>query len=300
MIGRSSGVVCTYTPMAAEEGSPAFDFKVRTVTVGVELDALEAAAAAVVAAAASAKAVASGLARSGYEVQTVRVTTNSFEEWVGGGVVWPAPGAATSRPSEGELDAARTAAVGGIAAVLGALEASGHGDILLNAGPARSELAMRVVPDIVSSSPLVTCSAHVPCDASLMVPDLDACRACADAIIAIAAGTPGGEGNFQFAATFNCGPGVPYFPAGYHAGDSSFAIGLENPGLVMRAFKGSDGLADASRRLTAIINDEAGTLAAECERLAAEVGVPVRLQSCCYVCVYRPNTAFLSTFSLLV
>jgi uncharacterized protein (UPF0210 family) len=58
-----------------------------------------------------------------------------------------------------------------------------------------------------------------------------AARSAAEAIAAISRATPGGEGNFRFAATAFCPPGTPFFPAAYHEGEPSFAIGLESPPL---------------------------------------------------------------------
>ena len=65
-------------------------------------------------------------------------------------------------------------------------------------------------------------------------------RCAAGVIRAIAGSSPGGEGNFRFAATANCPPGIPFFPAGYHQGEPSFAIGLESPNLIAEAFADSD------------------------------------------------------------
>jgi uncharacterized protein (UPF0210 family) len=62
-----------------------------------------------------------------------------------------------------------------------------------------------------------------------------AIRSAAETIAAIAGSSPGGEGNFRFAATANCPPGTPFFPAAWHHGEPSFAIGLETPPLLLLA-----------------------------------------------------------------
>jgi len=49
--------------------------------------------------------------------------------------------------------------------------------------------------------------------------------------------TPEGLGNFQFCASANCKPGIPFFPASYHRGESSFAIGFECSDHVFQAFE---------------------------------------------------------------
>ncbi len=59
----------------------------------------------------------------------------------------------------------------------------------------------------------------------------------ASTIVAIAEGTKGGEGNFRFTASANCPPGIPFFPAAYHSGSNSFAIGIESPNVLTAVFK---------------------------------------------------------------
>jgi uncharacterized protein (UPF0210 family) len=45
-----------------------------------------------------------------------------------------------------------------------------------------------------------------------------------------------GEANFRFTASANCPAGIPFFPAAFHEGGNSFAIGLESANLVAEAF----------------------------------------------------------------
>jgi uncharacterized protein len=49
-----------------------------------------------------------------------------------------------------------------------------------------------------------------------------------------------GEANFRFAAIANCPANIPFFPAAFHEGINSFAIGLETPNLLTEAFKNSN------------------------------------------------------------
>ncbi len=62
-------------------------------------------------------------------------------------------------------------------------------------------------------------------------------HAAASTIAAIAENTKGGEGNFRFTASANCPPGIPFFPAAYHQGPNSFAIGIESPNILTDVFK---------------------------------------------------------------
>lgn len=51
--------------------------------------------------------------------------------------------------------------------------------------------------------------------------------------------TSRGEGNFNFTVNFNCKPFIPYFPASYHRSEleDSFVIGLETPDLLVQVLK---------------------------------------------------------------
>ena len=62
----------------------------------------------------------------------------------------------------------------------------------------------------------------------------------AEIISAIAHGSPGGEGNFRFAAAANCPPHIPFFPVAYHKGMPGFSLGIESPGILIEALKGDD------------------------------------------------------------
>ncbi|HPG08336.1 MAG TPA: DUF711 family protein [Saprospiraceae bacterium] len=61
-------------------------------------------------------------------------------------------------------------------------------------------------------------------------------RCSAEIIQAIARTSDGGEGNFRFAALANCPGGIPFFPAGFHQGERSFAIGCETPNIIRDIF----------------------------------------------------------------
>lgn len=74
-------------------------------------------------------------------------------------------------------------------------------------------------------------------------------RTAAEAIQAIAQTSPGGEGNFRFAATAFVPAGTPFFPAAYFDQGHSFSIGLESPKLLSAAFQGAPDLQQAKQRL---------------------------------------------------
>jgi uncharacterized protein (UPF0210 family) len=82
------------------------------------------------------------------------------------------------------------------------------------------------------------------------VVDFQATRVAAACIVDIARTTQDGFGNLRFAATANCPPHIPFFPAAYHAGQAwRFSVALEAADLVLAALDGEDSLTDAERRL---------------------------------------------------
>jgi len=189
---------------------------------------------------------------AGYEVQTVRLATNPFEEYV---------------------DCAdRDAAVATFARLDGVLAALGAD--ALAAGPATTAAGRAVIAAVLAASPRISFSARVAGPA-----DVAGCRAIARVVGEIARATPGGAGNFRFCAACNVGPGSPFFPAAFH-GESgpSFAVGCEFPGVVADAVAASGGdVARAGPALTAALERELRPVDAVARALAAGPGgVPYR------------------------
>ena len=58
-----------------------------------------------------------------------------------------------------------------------------------------------------------------------------------------------GFANLRFAAIFNTKPGSPFYPAAYHKGPTSFAIGTENGDLVYKAFSEAKNIEKAAHFL---------------------------------------------------
>jgi len=65
-----------------------------------------------------------------------------------------------------------------------------------------------------------------------------------------------GFANLRFAAIFNTKPGSPFYPAAYHKGEPSFAIGTENSDLVYKAFSKARNIEKAELYLKNILTDE--------------------------------------------
>jgi uncharacterized protein (UPF0210 family) len=86
-------------------------------------------------------------------------------------------------------------------------------------------------------------------------------------MVAIARATPDGLGNFRFAAAANIPSGTPFFPAAYHQGPDTLAVGLESASLVEEAFGETGDAADASSRLRHRLEESLAPV----ERIAAAI-----------------------------
>ncbi len=103
---------------------------------------------------------------------------------------------------------------------------------------------------------------------------LAAVRRCAEIIQQVGAIHPDGFANLRFAALANVPPGVPFFPAAYHASSGlAFALATEAADLTVAAVNGASSLAEARQALIESVTQHAARLA-DCSRaLAAQSGV---------------------------
>jgi len=77
-----------------------------------------------------------------------------------------------------------------------------------------------------------------------------------------------GFANLRFAALFNTRPGSPFYPAAYHEGPTSFAIGTENSDLVYKAFSEAQNIERAGVYLRKILTEEYERI----EKIALQIG----------------------------
>ncbi|MDB5223239.1 MAG: hypothetical protein JWN83_1906 [Chitinophagaceae bacterium] len=68
-------------------------------------------------------------------------------------------------------------------------------------------------------------------------------------IVTAISGSKGGEACFRFTASANCPAGIPFFPAAFHEGVNSFAVGLESANLITQAFKQNNNPLNARQSL---------------------------------------------------
>ena len=177
--------------------------------------------------------------RAGFEVQTTRLATQPFAEYL----PLESPGATA--------DGART-----LAALFDSKPIS-----YLSLGPALpAQLqACAFVPDILAADEKLF--------ASILLTDsrrgisTAAVQAAAQAILRVAQLRPDGFANLRLAALAGVGPHSPFFPAAYHAGGApAFAIATESADLAVEAFDRAPDLDAAGRNLTEAIERAAGTL----------------------------------------
>lgn len=236
---------------AATLPSPPPLFRVRAITSGVtlqngsDLQSVERALAFLTRARGA-------LTDAGYEVQTVRVATQPLPRYL------PEYTGATALRDIQALD--RLTSEQQASFSIGPVLLADH------ASPAFAPWAT----ELVGTTSNTSFSAFVASRAGGV--HLQTARAAAEAISAIAESTPGGEGNFRFAATAFCPPGTPFFPAAYHEGERAFAIGLETPRLLTAAFTGARDFAAAQASLRTRLEEALRPIAALAERVARETG----------------------------
>ncbi|AFY49540.1 hypothetical protein Nos7524_3760 [Nostoc sp. PCC 7524] len=164
--------------------------------------------------------------QQGYEVQTTRISTNSWEEYLAG--------------SQSEI----INQVKNLEEFCQSLNIS-----FFNIGYASTPETVDLIPNINKNTSIVYCSSKIG-------NHFENAQASAQAIKRISQESENGYGNFRFCAGANCQSGIPFFPTSYHVGETSFGIGLELSDLVMPAFTVADNIQDAEKKLQIILEEE--------------------------------------------
>ena len=131
---------------------------------------------------------------------------------------------------------------------------------------------LALVPEAVSQSDTLFTSA------TLTTPDQqikwEAAEKTAAVIQKIAHTTDDGLGNLRFAATMNCPPNTPFFPAAYWQDQGfNFGVGWQAADLVHQAFVDAPNIEIASVRLKSLMEREGKRIVVLAEELAKEAGV---------------------------
>jgi hypothetical protein len=159
--------------------------------------------------------------RHGYSVQSVRIVTNPFGEYL----------------NTQSLETART----DLAYLSDLLKASDESGVRVRfaIGEARTQQEIELVPDLVREfGDLCNVCVNVKPDEQGILNN-KLIEVAAEAVLKISQITARGEGNFNFTVNFNCAPLIPYFPASYHRKELGrrFVIGLETPDLLVEVLR---------------------------------------------------------------
>jgi uncharacterized protein (UPF0210 family) len=191
----------------------------------------------IVAAAEFCATVSADFVAAGFPVQTLRIVTNPFGEYL--------DTSSSAKALEGMQQ---------LKDILGS-DAMPQGiRIRFAIGEAKNAAELALVPDLIANAAdLANCCVNIPADA-LGLPDPILTAAAAQCCAQLATQTAGGEGNFNFTANFNMGPGCPYFPAAYNHSDcgANFAIGLEYTDLLASTLSALDPKATWTDRFAAL------------------------------------------------
>ena len=160
-------------------------------------------------------------ADKGYTVQSVRIVTNPFGEYLN--------------------TASLTSARNDLSYLGNLLKSSDSSDVRVRfaIGEAKTTQEINLLPELVKEfGDLCNVCVNVEQDDSGVLDNQQIIQ-CAEAVVEISKITPRGEGNFNFTVNFNCDPLIPYFPASYHNKDikDCFVIGLETPDLLVNVLK---------------------------------------------------------------
>lgn len=188
----------------------------------------------------------------GYQVQTIRIATQPFPEYIKG---------LTNEQALAffkEFDAL---------AVKEKFAAS-IGPAMLNAGDGDAQADL--LAEILSSTKSLNGSVAVAGEDGV---NWKAVGAAARVMKKLEESTVHSQGNFHFAAIAMVPPLTPFFPAAYHNGfGHQFAIALESANVVAAAFKDAPDLATAKQRLTDSLANSAFDIERHAGRIDMETG----------------------------
>jgi uncharacterized protein (UPF0210 family) len=182
--------------------------------------------------------------QNGYDVQTTRIATNSWEEY-------------TPASSKDEI----------ISEIQKIEQVCLSHDVgFFNIGYAQLPKNILLSSEIIKNTSVISCSGKIGDFDSGII--FENAKASAETIKRISEQTENGIGNFRFCAWCNCKPGIPFFPAAYHQGEPSFSIAMECSDLAMKAFSQSKNLEEAEKRLGLIFEKELRKIQEITERIS--------------------------------
>ncbi len=243
-------LLCISSVLSAQ--SPTQLFKIRTITAGVTVKNLSDTST-LLTAVAFLKKAREQYTKAGYEVQTIRMSTQNLYEYLEGNTLNEA------LPYLKKFD-----------------EIVSRDDISFAIGsPLPPNIYDASVAEWASKLIAETQQINIslPVSSNKLGIHTNGIKAAAEIVVAVAKVGKGGEGNFRFTASANCPAGIPFFPAAFHSGVNSFAVGLEYPNLLTDVFSTST-MADARGKLKAELEKQFLPIQALSEKISASLGWP--------------------------
>ena len=183
----------------------------------------------------------------GYAVQTVRIATQPWERYF------------ESRDQ--------------IVSLVKALEdlTYKYGLDYSNVGTTLNEKLIPIIYDMMESTSHMFCTVLVSDDRTI---SYERASQTAKLIKRLSRIDKDGFTNLRFAAIFNTRPGSPFYPAAYHEGPTSFAIGTENSDLVNKAFARAKTIEEAAMYLREVLAEEFKRI----EEIAEQISVTEKVK----------------------
>jgi uncharacterized protein (UPF0210 family) len=153
-----------------------------------------------------------------YQVQSIRIVTNAFAEYLD---------TRDLKSAKEDLQFIRS--------LLNNIKSDGL-RIRFAIGEAKNSHEISLLPDLIKEfGDLCNACVNIPIDEFSLL-DKQLIDDSVKAVEEIGKITDRGEGNFNFTVNFNCQPLIPYFPASYHdsALGNRYVIGFETPDLLVK------------------------------------------------------------------
>lgn len=212
-------LIITLLLISADKPKQTFDFRIRTITAGITLENLDDLNS-IKNAITFLKKAKNSYINSGYEVQDIRISTQNLHELF------------SDKPTEQTIQQLKE-----IDKILVKNSISLSIGELISGNQYDEKLAEWTVKLIKETSNI---NFNVPISSESLGIHNKTIKTASEICVALSKNSKGGEANFRFTASANCPSGIPFFPAAYHKGKNSFAIGLEYPNLITKVFEKSD------------------------------------------------------------
>jgi len=211
--------------------------KIRALTIGLDVSpddftSSDVLSKKILAVSANLNSIEAHLMTEDYEVQTKRISLNSFEHWL-------------PRDEDGSFDLKRV--IEYINILLHCLESANVSFCTIGCATTKAgiDLLEHILPlsTSLSSSALIQNDCHTPV--------VELAEAAGRIVQVLSQSTPDGTANFRFCAAFNCPPNIPFFPVSYHETGKAptLTCGMECGDLLFLAFHGVTDLTQATRNL---------------------------------------------------